>query len=172
MPDLRYPVGEFQYAGPAPEDERRKWVLEIAEAPAKLRSAVHGLSPEQLDTPYRTGGWTARQVVHHLADAHMNAYVRFRLTLTELEPVVKPYQEALWAELSDARTAPVELSMQLMDSMHSRWVMLLQSFRAEDWQRVYRHPEMGVVSLEMATAMYAWHGRHHIAHILSIKSNK
>jgi uncharacterized damage-inducible protein DinB len=172
MPDLRYPIGDFQYAGPATEEQRQKWIQDIAEAPARLRIAIQGLSPEQLDTPYRPGGWTVRQVIHHVPDSHMNSYVRFRLALTEAEPTIKPYAEALWAELPDARTGPVDVSLQLLEAMHRRWVMLLQSFRAEDWQRAYRHPEMGVVSLEKAVCIYAWHGRHHVAHITALRQQK
>jgi hypothetical protein len=172
MADLRYPIGEFQYAGPATDEQRQKWIMEVAETPARLRGAIQGLSPEQLDTPYRPGGWTVRQVVHHLADSHMNLFIRIRLALTEQEPTIKPFQEALWAELSDARTGPVDLSLQLLEAMHRRWVMLLQSFRPEDWQRVYRHTEMGVISLEKAAAMYAWHGRHHVAHIMTLRQQK
>jgi hypothetical protein len=126
MDDLRYPIGQFKFAEPATDEQRYEWMADIAEAPSHLRDAVNGLSAEQLDTPYRPGGWTVRQLVHHLPDSHLNAYTRFRLALTEDEPTIKPYQEARWAELEDARTAPVILSLQLLDALHRRWVLLLQ----------------------------------------------
>ncbi len=167
--DLRYPIGPFQFDGGISADERRRLVDEIEQAPAKLRAAVHGLSAEQLDTPYRPGGWTVRQVVHHLPDSHLNAYTRFKLALTEQEPVIKPYEQDRWAELSDARTAPVELSLALLESLHRRWVLLLRSLTASDFVRTFKHPEMGVVSLDKNLALYAWHGKHHVAHITALR---
>ncbi len=172
MTDLRYPIGDFQDPGPIADDQRSQWITDIAEAPARLRGAIQGLSPEQLDTPYRPGGWTVRQVIHHVPDSHMNAYVRFRLALTEANPTIKPYQEARWAELPDARTGPVDVSLQLLEAMHRRWVMLLQSLHGEDWQRTYQHPEMGQMALEKVLAMYAWHCRHHVAHITTLRQQK
>jgi uncharacterized damage-inducible protein DinB len=172
MSDLRYPVGNFQYAGPAAGEQRQKWIADIAETPARLRTAIQGLSAEQLDTPYRPEGWTVRQVVHHVPDSHMNAYVRLRLALTETAPTIKPYQEALWAELPDARTGPVDISLQLLEAMHCRWVALLRSLKEQDWQRIYRHPEMGDVTMEKMLALYAWHGRHHVAHITELRKQK
>ncbi len=166
---LRYPIGRFEWEGGASGAQIADWIAGIAAAPGELRAAVAGLSPEQLDTPYRPGGWTVRQVVHHLPDSHLNSYVRFRLALTEQEPMVKPYDEARWAELDDARTAPTEMSLALLESLHERWVVLLRSLTPEDWQRTFRHPEIGLMTLERNAAMYAWHGRHHIAQITSLR---
>jgi uncharacterized damage-inducible protein DinB len=167
--DLRYPIGPFKFDGGISADGRRRLIDEIEQAPAKLRAAVHGLSAEQLDTPYRSGGWTVRQLVHHLPDSHVNAYTRFKLALTEQEPVIKPYEQDRWAELSDARTAPVELSLALLESLHRRWVLLLRSLTAADFARTFKHPEMGVVSLDKNLALYAWHGKHHVAHITALR---
>ncbi len=170
MEDLRYPVGRFSYPSPASESDLRLWLSQMADAPALLRDAVRGLSTGQLDTPYRPEGWTVRQVVHHVADSHMNSYVRFRLALTEDEPVIKPYDETLWAQLSDAHSAPVELSLDLLASLHQRWMLLLNSLGAAELARAFRHPAMGLVTLEKNVALYAWHGRRHVAHITSLKS--
>ncbi|HMD98927.1 MAG TPA: bacillithiol transferase BstA [Terriglobia bacterium] len=167
--DLRYPVGKFKWAGSGTEAERSEYISNIEQTPVRLRAAVGGLSDQQLDTPYRPDGWTVRQVVHHLPDSHMNAYVRYRLALTEDEPTIKPYDEAQWAELIDAKTAPVEPSLTLLESLHSRWVTLLKSLTPTDWARTFRHPELGVVSLEKNLAIYSWHGRHHVAHITSLR---
>ena len=142
----------------------------MAETPALLREVVRELSAAQLDTPYRPEGWTVRQVVHHVADSHMNSYVRFRLALTEDEPMVKPYREDLWAKLNDAHSAPVELSLNLLDSLHQRWMLLLNNLGPEELARTFRHPEMGLMTIERNVALYAWHGRHHVAHITSLKS--
>ena len=167
--DLRFPIGKFKWAGSTTEAERSEHISNIEQAPARLRAAVAGLSDEQLNTPYRPDGWTVRQVVHHLADSHMNSYVRYRLALTEDEPTIKPYNEALWAELIDAKTAPIEPSLTLLESLHNRWVTLLRSFAPSDWSRTFRHPELGVVALEKNLALYSWHGRHHVAHITSLR---
>jgi len=172
--DLQYPVGKFTWdrSGEgllATEAERQQWIAGIAETPARLRAAISGLTEAQLDTPYRPGGWTVRQVAHHLPDSHMNAYVRFRLALTEDEPTIKPYSEGLWAQLSDARTAPAKISLTLLDTLHQRWVMLLRSLKPEDFSRALKHPELGRVTLEKYLAMYAWHGKHHVAHITSLR---
>jgi hypothetical protein len=167
--DLRYPVGKFQFPDVVTEDDRRKFVGEIAETPARLRSAVMGLSDSQLDTPYRPGGWTVRQVVHHVPDSHLNSYVRFRWALTEDEPTIKAYFEERWAELPDARTAPVEISLRLLECLHARWVGLLRSLDDAQWKRTFRHPELGLISLEKNSALYAWHGRHHVAHIVNLR---
>lgn len=170
MDDLRYPVGKFSYSDPASETDLHLWLSQIAETPALLRDAVRGLSAAQLDTPYRPDGWTVRQVVHHVADSHMNSYVRCRLALTEDEPLIKPYREDLWAQLNDAQSAPVELSLDLLDSLHKRWMLLLNNLGPADLARTFRHPAMGLVTLEKNVALYAWHGRHHMAHITSLKS--
>jgi len=167
MPDLQYPIGKFKWVGAATEQQLREWIDEIAAAPAQHRAAVSGLSPQQLDTPYRPRGWTVRQVVHHVPDSHLNSYMRFRLALTEQEPTIKPYDQARWAELPDSRTAPIEMSLSLLESLHERWVILLRSLTPAEWKRTFRHPELGVVNLEQNAALYAWHGRHHVAHVLN-----
>ena len=151
---------------------RQQAMAQIAEAPAKLRAAIRGLSDAQLDTPYREGGWTVRQVVHHVPDSHMNAYVRLRLALTEEQPTIKPYEEAKWAELEDARRAPVEMSLALLEPLHERWVRLLRSLRAADFSRTFAHPEHGVRTLDWLLLVYAWHGAHHTAHITTLRQLK
>ncbi len=167
--DPRYPIGRFHYAGPLTAPERAEAIGQIAGAPAVLRAAVTGLSDDQLDTPYREGGWTVRQVVHHVADSHLNSYVRFRLALTEDDPLIKPYDERKWAELSDASRGPVEVSLALLEALHTRWSSLLGSLGETAWMRTFRHPEMGAVTLDRAAALYAWHGRHHTAHITALR---
>lgn len=169
MTDPRYPIGKFHFDGPQSEDEKRKQIAEIEQTPAALRVAVSGLSSEQFDTPYREGGWTVRQVVHHVPESHMNAYVRFKLALTEDVPTIKPYAEDRWAELPDVNATPTEVSLALLESLHTRWVYLLRSIKPEDWKKTFRHPEHGVVSLEKNLAMYAWHGKHHVAHITELR---
>jgi uncharacterized damage-inducible protein DinB len=166
--DLRYPVGPFKVEGKLSDEQIRQAIDDIAQAPARLRAAVDGLSPEQLDTPYRPGGWTVRQVVHHLPDSHLNSYIRFKLALTEDQPTIKPYDENQWSNLSDARTAPPEISLDLLEALHRRFVMVLKSLEPKDLARTFLHPEIGVVSLEKNIALYAWHGRHHVAHITSL----
>src|SRR5579864_3273286 len=168
MSDLRYPVGKFEYQGALSETQRSGLIQQIADMPANLRSAITALSDTQLDTPYRPGGWTVRQVVHHLPDSHMNSYVRFKLALTEDEPTIKPYDEARWAELADAK-APVEPSLLLLENLHKRWVLLLNSLMPPDWQRTFRHPERGTMTLDANVQLYAWHGRHHVAHITALR---
>jgi hypothetical protein len=172
MSDLSYPIGKFHFEGPLTEEQKKKCIDEIAIAPANLRSVVSGLPDARLDTPYRPGGWTVRQVAHHLPDSHMNAYIRFKLALTESDPTIKPYAEDRWAELADTLATPIEVSLQLLESLHDRWVRLLRSFTAEDWQRTFRHPALGHVSLEKNLALYAWHGRHHVAHITALRKRE
>ena len=169
MTDLRYPLGKFTYNGYLTEDQKQKSLDDIAHAPANLRVAVKGLSQQQLDTPYRPDGWTVRQVAHHVPDSHLNAYVRFKLALTEEDPTIKPYAEDRWAQLADTQATPVEISLVLLDSLHDRWVRLLRSLKPEDWKRTFRHPDLGLVSLEKNLALYAWHGRHHVAHITGLR---
>jgi len=169
MTDLRYPVGKFQYDAPPSESQKHMYIDEIAQAPSRLRASIGGLSDSQLDTPYRPEGWTVRQVTHHVPDSHLNAYIRFKLALTEDEPTIKVYAEDRWARLQDTTVTPVDVSLTLLDSLHDRWVRLLRSLQSEDWKRSFRHPEMGLVSLERNLAMYAWHGRHHVAHITSLR---
>lgn len=167
--DLRYPVGRFMPDPDVTPEKRRGWIEQLAEAPAALRLAVKGLNDEQLDTPYRPGGWTVRQVVHHVADSHVNAYIRFRWALTEDVPAIKPYDENLWAELADARTAPVDLSLALIEALHQRWVLLLQSLEPAQFTRSFDHPVNGVQPLDRVLQMYAWHGRHHVGHIRLVR---
>jgi len=169
MNDLRYPVGKFHYEGSMSQEQQQAFLHEIAQTPAKLRTAVQGLSDAQLDTPYRPDGWTVRQVVHHVPDSHLNSYVRFKLALTEDDPTIKPYAEDRWAELADTKATPVEVSLTLLDSLHDRWVRLLRSLTSEQWKRTFRHPEMGPMTLEKTLALYAWHGRHHVAHITELR---
>src|SRR5579884_102694 len=165
-PDLRFPVGRFDPHPAISEQQRREWIAEIAAAPARFREAVSGLNDSQLDTPYRPEGWTVRQVIHHVADSHMNSYIRFRLALTEENPTVKPYHEELWAELADAKSMPVEVSLRLLETMHARWVRLLESITPEQWARTFEHPGLKRnLSLEWNLGLYAWHCRHHAAHI-------
>lgn len=169
MTDPRYPVGPFQRKETISDNERNVLIQQIAEAPAKLRAAVQGLTQKQLDTPYRDGGWTVRQVVHHLPDSHMNAYIRFKLAVTEDQPTIKPYKQQLWAELDDATRAPVEYSLSLLEALHERWVMFLQSLKPTDFARTLHHPESGVQTLDAVLQLYAWHGRHHVAQITSLR---
>lgn len=170
MDDPRYPIGPFTYQGPQTAEQRRECIERIAAAPAAIRRAAAGLSHTQLDTAYRDGGWTVRQVVHHVPDSHLNAYTRFRLALTEPVPTIRPYFEDRWAELPDARSAPVEISLGLLESLHRRWVLLLRNLDLADWERRYLHPEHGREwTLDEALAMYAWHGEHHTAHITRLR---
>ncbi|MGH7498477.1 MAG: YfiT family bacillithiol transferase [Gemmatimonadales bacterium] len=170
MDDLRYPIGDFKYAGSLTESDRKACIGRIAAAPSSLRAAVHGLSDTQLDTPYRPGGWTVRQVVHHVPDSHLNAYTRFRLALTETSPTIRPYDEVRWAELPDARSGPIGISLGLLDALHARWVLLLRQLNSGDWARTYTHPEhRRELTLDEMLAMYAWHGEHHVAHITSLR---
>ena len=169
MSDPRYPIGRFKFEGPLTDAQRAEFLDDIEQTPEKLRASVHGLSPQQLDTPYREGGWTVRQVVHHVPDSHLNSYMRFKLALTEEEPTIKPYMEDRWAQLEEARTAPIDVSLNLLETLHRRWMLMLRALRPEDWKRSFRHPELGPVSLEKNLALYAWHGRHHVAHITSLR---
>jgi len=167
--DLRYPIGKFDLKGEATDAQRPALIQQIADTPANLRAAVKGLNEQQLDTPYRPGGWTVRQVVHHVPDSHLNSYVRFKLAVTEQQPTIKPYEQALWAELVDARTAPIETSLLLLEALHQRWVMFLQSLKPADFARTLLHPENGVMKVDTLLRLYAWHGRHHVAHITSLR---
>jgi uncharacterized damage-inducible protein DinB len=169
MEDLRFPIGKFSFEGELTAENRQKCLDEIAATPKKMRAAVQGLNAQQLDTPYRPEGWTVRQVVHHVPDSHMNAFTRFKLALTEDEPTIKPYNEAEWAKLGDVPGTPIEVSLSLLDSLHERWVILLKSIKPEDLKRKFRHPDMGLMNLERTLALYSWHGRHHVAHITSLR---
>lgn len=167
--DLSYPIGKFDWSQPVAADMRPQFIQQIAAAPERFRAAVHGLDDAQLDTPYRPGGWTIRQVVHHVVDSHVNSYIRFRLALTEDNPLIKPYNQTAWAELPDARTAPVETSLQFLEALHCRWVALLNALPEAAFARTFRHPELGEVRLDTNLALYAWHSRHHAAHITGLR---
>jgi DinB superfamily len=170
MEDLRYPIGQFRYEGEPDQRRREQWIEEIAATPANLRAAVAGLAAHQLDTPYRDKGWTVRQVIHHLPDSHLNAYTRIKLALTEDVPVIKPYEEARWAELPDGRAGPIEPSLNLLESLHHRWVLLLRQLNPADFRRRFMHPQHGrPLEVQETLALYAWHGQHHVAHIASLR---
>jgi uncharacterized damage-inducible protein DinB len=168
--DPRYPIGRFAAPDRVDATLRTAFVDQIAAAPAALRGAVAGLSERQLDTPYRDGGWTVRQLVHHVPDSHLNAYTRFKLALTEDEPLVKTYEEARWAELPEARVADVALSLALLDALHARWVTAMRVLPREAFARTLRHPDLGVMSVDLLLALYAWHGRHHVAHVTALRA--
>ncbi|HUX33737.1 MAG TPA: putative metal-dependent hydrolase [Gemmatimonadaceae bacterium] len=169
--DLRYPIGRFQRPAAVTAAERAAFIEAIAATPAALREAVRGLDDAQLDTPYRPDGWTVRQVVHHLADSHLNAYARLKLALTEMEPTIKPYDEAKWAALPDSRSPLVAESLALLDALHARWVFLLRAMTPADFGRTLVHPEHpgSPMTLDVLLAIYAWHGRHHVAHITALR---
>ena len=169
MPDPRYPIGKFSFEGPVTAEQKKQYLDDIEQTPARLRAAVGGLSDQQLNTPYREGGWTVRQVAHHVPDSHMNAYIRFKLALTEDEPTIRPYMEDRWAELPESKQAPIEVSLALLDSLHQRWTLVLSNISNADWKRTFRHPEIGLLSLERTLALYAWHGKHHVAHVTSLR---
>ncbi|MCW4049968.1 MAG: putative metal-dependent hydrolase [Candidatus Bathyarchaeota archaeon] len=167
--DIRYPIGRGELEGEMTPQRRKSWIKDIEDAPKLLRAAVENLSEAQLDTPYRDGGWTVRQIVHHLCDSNINSYIRFKLAATEDEPTVKVWEQSEWAELIDARTAPVELSLALLDSLHVRWVMFLRSLSDVDMKRTFIHPESGVVTIEENIGGYSWHCRHHTAQITGLR---
>lgn len=168
---LKYPIGKFAFPVAWNDRDVAKWRADFAELPAKVQAAVAGLSDAQLDTPYRPGGWTVRQTVHHVADSHLNAYCRFRLALTEDSPTIKTYEEARWAELADARTLPLAPSLEILGGVHVRIVALMDSMTPEQWQRGFVHPEHGrTITLAQTAALYSWHSRHHVAHMTSLRS--
>jgi len=170
MSDLSYPLGKFESPGAVTPADRERLIAQVAALPSKFRAAVAGLTPSQLDTPYRAGGWTVRQLIHHVPDSHMNAYIRCKLALTENQPAIKPYDQALWANLADASGTPVETSLALLDALHQRWVILLRSLRPEDFARLVVHPEQPrPMSIDVILAHYAWHGAHHTAHITALR---
>jgi uncharacterized damage-inducible protein DinB len=170
--DPRYPIGKFDMPKEITPALRQSAIGEIAATPAKIRAAVKGLTDSQLETPYRDGGWTVRQVVHHVPDSHMNAYIRLRFALTETAPTIKPYEESAWANLEDAKNAPVDVSLNLLDALHERWVRLLRSLKPEDYARTLVHPEHGTRTVDWLLFLYAWHGRHHTAHITELRKQK
>ena len=167
--DPRFPIGRFAVEGDITPERRRGWIARIAAVPARIRAAVADLTDEQLDTPYRDGGWTVRQLVHHLPDSHMNGYVRMKLTLTEESPAIKTYEEALWAALPDSRFTPPAVSLALLEALHTRWVGLMEARDDAQWGRTMRHPEQGDLRLRRALARYAWHGDHHMAHVTALR---
>jgi hypothetical protein len=169
LEDLKYPAGRYQVPADIGEEQRSEWINAISSLPAQLSTAVRGLVDGQLDTRYREGGWTVRQVVHHVADSHMNSYIRFRWALTENVPLIKAYQEALWAELPDAKSMPVQVSLDLLAGLHQRWTALLNHMTEADFERRLRHPEAGELALDRMLGLYAWHGRHHVAHVARLR---
>lgn len=169
---LRYPIGRFDRNQPLPAGGHAELIRSLATVPARMRMAVDGLSETRLDTPYRPGGWTVRQLVHHVSDSHINAYVRMKWGLTEDTPAIKTYDEKVWAELLDACTASVEISLQLLTGLHARWDALLNAMTTEDFARTIRHPEMGAMTLTTLLQLYGWHGRHHVAHIERLRERE
>jgi uncharacterized damage-inducible protein DinB len=170
--DLRFPIGRFIPPAMCLSEMRVAHFQTLRMLPERLRAAVSGLSDPQLDTPYRPEGWTLRQVVHHVADSHANCYIRFKLALTEDWPTVKPYDEVAWANLSDSRRLPVEVSLAMVEAVHGRWVGLLEAMSEEDFQKGYVHPEQGRQNLAKVLALYDWHSRHHTAHITSLRARQ
>lgn len=171
--DPRYPIGRFTLPTTVGATECAAWIAQVVALPARLREAVRGLSREQLDTPYREGGWTVRQVVHHVPDSHLNAYVRTKLALTEDVPTIKPFDEARWSELPDARGADPEISLRLLASLHERWAAILGAMGPADFARTLHHPEHGrAMSLDELLALYAWHGRHHTGQVMALRERK
>lgn len=169
---LRYPVGRFEVRDGTDQADRERMIDEIAALPGRLRDAIAGLDDARLDTPYRPGGWTVRQVVHHVPDSHVNAYVRFKLAATEDDPLIRTYDEAAWAELPDGRSQDIETSLVLLESLHRRWTRLLRSLAPDDWRRPLRHPESGAMTLDELLQLYAWHGRHHLAHVTGLRERE
>ena len=170
--ELRYPIGRYRAPEAIGAADREAWIREIDALPQRLRRAVTGFDDTQLDTPYRPGGWTVRQVVHHYADSHMNSYLRFRWAATEDLTTVKTYDEAAWAQLPDAKTAPIELSLRLLEPLHARWALLLRSFGDTEFARNMKHPDWGEVNIEWLLGQYAWHCRHHVAHITALRERQ
>src|SRR5256886_15966367 len=162
--DLSYPIGKYEHKASLSPTERENAIAQIAATPKRLRDAVAGLSHQQFDTPYRPGGWTVREGVHHVPDSHLNAYIRFKLALTENVPTIKAYDEQLWAKLEDSKSTPIETSLTLLESLHSRMTILLRSLKPSDFARKFNHPERGPMTVDSLLALYAWHGPHHVAH--------
>lgn len=172
MTDFSYPIGTFTYDTDVTPGRRTAWIRQIAEAPTAVRGAVSGLSHELLDRPYRPGGWSVRQLVHHVADSHLNAYIRFKWTLSEENPTIKAYDQDGWAALADSQQTPVEVSLDILDAVHRRWVLLMESLKEEDWARPLQHPENGPMTLDRLLQLYAWHGRHHTAHVTAFRTRE
>jgi uncharacterized damage-inducible protein DinB len=169
MSDPRYPIGPYVKEETVSAAKRETWIGEIADTPGRMRAAVQGLNESQFETPYRDGGWTVRQLVHHVPDSHLNAYLRFKLALTEDNPAIKTYEESLWARLPDTAGTQIGVSLMLLEALHRRWVVLLRAMQEAEWSRTYVHPEQGRVRLDYILGMYAWHGKHHVAHIISLR---
>jgi hypothetical protein len=169
MIDPRYPIGRFASESASTPETRARHIGEIAALPSRFRQALAGLSPQQLDTPYREGGWTVRQLAHHVPDSHVNAYIRCKLALTEATPTIKPYDEAAWAKLKDSELTPLDVSLSLLEATHARWVTLLRSLQARDFERRFNHPEAGEHDVDWLIALYDWHGNHHLAHVTSLR---
>jgi hypothetical protein len=166
--DLRYPIGQFEFPQAVTAAQRSQYIDDLETAPAHYREAIRGFDDRQLDTPYREGGWTVRQVIHHVPESHMNSYIRFKLALTEETPTIKPYDEAAWAKLPDM-AMEVEPSLRILENLHRRWVVLLRGLSESDFTRTFRHPEIGLVRLDANLALYSWHSRHHAAHINGLR---
>lgn len=167
---LSYPIGKFKFNSDADAKEIQNWISEIEKLPAQLKDAVQGLSDSRLDTPYRDGGWSVRQVAHHIADSHMNAYIRFKLALTEDKPTIKPYQEKLWADMDDSTKLSIEPSLSLIGPLHERMVYVLKAIKGAQFDRSVYHPESKRdMSVKFLIALYAWHGKHHVAHIIELR---
>jgi len=172
MEKLRYPIGKFTFDANITPDKRAAWIQDIVNLPRELRRALLGLSPSQLDTPYREGGWTVRQLAHHVADSHMNAFIRWKLALTESGPTIKPYDQDQWVTTADVAGAGVEHSLALLEGLHARWAQLIASLSPSDFARSFNHPESGTQTLDRQLQLYAWHCRHHVAHIFSLRERK
>ena len=165
--DPRYPIGPFSLPDSLNASQRAEAISDVEATPSRLRAAVSGLSDAQMDTPYREGGWTVRQLVHHVADSHLNAYCRLKLTLTEDVPTIRTYEQAHWADLADS-ALPVDVSLDLLDAVHRRWVVLWRAMSEEDWERRLQHPEVGAMGVDQLLALYSWHGKHHVAHVAEL----
>ena len=170
--DPRYPIGDFQMPAQVTPARRQQAIEEIASMPAKFRAAVKGLSEAQFDTPYRDGGWTVRQLVHHVPDSHLNAYVRLKLALTEDKPTIKPYDQEAWSKLADSKSTPIETSLTLLATVHDRWDRVWRSMKTEDFARVLVHPDHGERTVDWLLFLYEWHGKHHAAHIMELRKKK
>lgn len=169
MSDPRYPIGPFRPDSNPTSESRRRHIQQIQELPSRFRQAVAGLSSQQLDTPYREGGWTVRQVIHHVPDSHINAYIRCKLALTEDKPTIKPYDEGAWAKMKDVELTPIDVSLGILETIHARWLTILRTLQPEEFARQFTHPEAGLKDVDWLVALYSWHGNHHLAHITSLK---
>ena len=172
MEELMYPIGRFALGDELTSEDRTTLIDQIAQMPTSMRGALSGLTDDQLDTRYREEGWTLRQVVHHVADSHIGGYVRFKWAATEQNPMIKPYGEPEWAELADGKSAPIDISLDLLDTLHARWVLYLRSLGPDDFLRPVRHPEWGEWTVDNVLGLYAWHGLHHVAHVTELRDRK